>query len=294
MRTIIVTGANGQVGWELQRTLAPLGKVIALDRKKLDLANADQIRAVLRELKPDAVINAAAYTAVDRAEQEAELAHKINSVAPGIMAEETLRLKALFVHFSTDYVFDGTKASPYREEDPPNPMGVYGRTKLAGEQAIQAVGGNFLILRTSWVYGLRGANFLKTILRLACEREELRIVDDQIGSPTWSRMLAEVTAQILGRSERSFAELCDYSGLYHLSAGGATTWFEFAKKITARASHLPDYRLKKTLPIPTTEYPTPAQRPAYSVLANSLFQDRFQLAMPEWDNMLDLCLQDFI
>ena len=184
---ILLTGKNGQVGWELQRTLAPLGEVVAVDRQALDLANPDAIRALIREVKPALIVNPAAYTAVDKAESEPELAMAVNGIAPGIMAEEAKRLGAAMIHYSTDYVFDGTQTSPYTEKDRPNPGNVYGKTKLAGEQAIQAVGVPHLILRTSWVYGSRGRNFLLTILRLAQERDELKIVDDQIGAPTSSR-----------------------------------------------------------------------------------------------------------
>lgn len=199
MKRILLIGKNGQVAWELQRTLATLGEIITVGREQLDVANAASIRQVIRETKPQIIVNATAYTAVDKAEAEPELAMQVNGVAPGIMAEEAKRLDALLVHYSTDYVFDGTKQGAYVEEDVPNPLSVYGKTKLAGEQAIQATGAKHLILRTSWVYGARGKNFLLTILRLAKERPELKIVDDQIGAPTWSRMIAEATAQILAQ-----------------------------------------------------------------------------------------------
>ena len=196
---ILLTGKNGQVGWELQRTLTTLGDVVAIDRKGMDLANPDSIRNTIRAVRPDLIVNAAAYTAVDKAESEPELAMAINGIAPGIMAEEAGRLGAAMVHYSTDYVFDGTKTTPYTEGDILNPINVYGKTKLAGEQAVQAAGIPHLIFRTSWVYGLRGRNFLLTILRLAKEWDELKIVDDQIGAPTWSRMVAEATATILAQ-----------------------------------------------------------------------------------------------
>ena len=196
---ILVTGANGQVGWELQRTLQTLGDVVACDRGTLDLSDPDSIRGKVREIRPDVIVNAGAYTAVDRAESEPELAMAVNGVAPGVLAEEAKQLGALLLHYSTDYVFDGTKAEPYLESDAPNPVSVYGSSKLAGEKAVEAVGGAYLIFRTSWVYGGRGKNFLLTMLRLAGEREELRVVDDQFGAPTWCRTIAEATAQVVAK-----------------------------------------------------------------------------------------------
>ena len=222
---ILLTGKNGQVGWELQRTLAPLGEVVVLDRRQLDLSDPDQIRERVREISPDLIVNAAAYTAVDRAEAEPEPAMAVNGTAPGLLAEEAKRIGAAIIHYSTDYVFDGAKTTPYTEEDAPNPLNVYGRTKLAGEQAVQAAGVPHLILRTSWVYGMRGKNFLLTILRLAREREELKIVDDQIGAPTWSRTIAEATAQILTSGAWPVSGA---SGIYHLTASGSTSWYGFA------------------------------------------------------------------
>ena len=205
-RKILLTGKNGQVGWELERSLQPLGQVIAFDRSGLDLASPDSIRAVIREVKPELIVNPAAYTAVDKAESEPDLAMAVNGVAPGIIAEEAKRLGAALIHYSTDYVFDGTKAEPYTEDDVPKPINVYGKTKLAGEQAVQAIGVPHLIFRTSWVYGMRGKNFLLTILRMAKEKDELRIVDDQFGAPTWSRMIAETTAQVLAQFYSPFAQ----------------------------------------------------------------------------------------
>lgn len=284
--TILLLGKNGQVGWELQRTLAPLGQVIALDQPDLDLTKPDQIRAKLREIKPNLIVNAAAYTAVDRAEEEPDLAMAINGIAPGILAEEAKALGATLVHYSTDYVFDGTKQTPYTEEDIPNPINVYGKTKLAGEQAIQAVDGNYLIFRTSWVYGMRRNNFLLTILRLAKERDELRIVDDQIGAPTWCRMLAEATALILARGEDGLA---DKWGLYHLTAGGTTSWYGFAKQI------LEDIELNKKepitlVPILTQDYITLAKRPMNSVLSNHHMVDKLQIRIPSWESQLSSAL----
>lgn len=284
---IMLTGSNGQVGWELQRTLAPLGAVIALDRQQLDLAKPDQIRARVRAIKPDIIVNAAAYTAVDQAEAEPELAMAVNGIAPGILAEEAQRIDAVVVHYSTDYVFDGTKTVPYTENDQPNPVNVYGKTKLAGEQAIQAVGGTHLILRTSWVYGMRGKNFLQTILRLARERDELKIVDDQLGAPTWSRMIAEATAQIIGQS---YPLLREKRGIYNLSAGGQTSWYGFAGGILRHAAHLIPHTIH-LYSVPTSEYPTPARRPAYSVLANAKLEKAFGIVLPDWEKGLELAVE---
>ena len=277
---ILLTGKNGQVGWELQRALASLGEVIACDRSELDLANPDKIVALVREAKPQIIVNAAAYTAVDKAESEPELAHAINARAPGLLAEEAKKLGALLVHYSTDYVFDGTKAEPYTEEDVPNPISVYGRTKLAGEQVIQASGCRHLIFRTSWVYGPRGKNFLLTILRLAKERDELRIVSDQIGAPTTSTLIADVTVQIL----RAFSR--EKRGLYNLTATGSVSWHGFARAIVRTASlHA------KVTPIPTSEYPTPARRPSSSLLDTALLRQRFGIALPSWEDGLKTCFE---
>lgn len=283
---ILLTGKNGQVGWELERTLASLGEVVAVDRQTLDLSNPDSIRAVMREVKPDLIVNPAAYTAVDKAESEPALAMAINGIAPGIMAEEAKRLGAALVHYSTDYVFDGSKDGPYLEQDIPNPLGVYGKTKLAGEEAIRASGVPHLILRTSWVYGMRGRNFLLTVLRLAKERDELKIVADQIGAPTWSRMIAEATAQILARHGTN---LSDAGGLYHLTAGGRTSWHGFTQAILEYARS-EEQALPRLIPITTPEYPLPAPRPLNSILSNDKLLKTFGIALPSWDASLALCL----
>jgi len=284
---IMLTGKNGQVGWELQHALAPLGEVVSLDRQQLDLSNPDQIRERVREIKPGLIVNAAAYTAVDRAEAEPALAMAVNGIAPGILAEEAERAGAAIIHYSTDYVFDGAKITPYTEEDALNPLNVYGRTKLAGEQAIQAAGATHLILRTSWVYGMRGKNFLLTILRLARERAELKIVDDQIGAPTWSRAIAEATARILSADT---LPVTDASGIYHLTASGNTTWYGFAKAILALDPNPSEHVCKHIKPIPTSVYPTPARRPAYSVLLNSKLKAAFGVVLPGWEQGLKLAL----
>jgi dTDP-4-dehydrorhamnose reductase len=283
-RRLLLIGANGQVGWELQRTLAPLGEIVAAGRDQLDLAKPDQITEAVRRVKPTVIVNAGAYTAVDRAEQESELAYAVNALAPGILAEEAGCLSALLIHYSTDYVFDGTKGSPYTEDDPTGPLNIYGHTKLQGEQAIQAAGTPYLILRTSWVYGWGSRNFLLTILRLARERRELRVVDDQIGAPTWCRFIAEATAQILAQPGTR-----EHSGLYHLSASGQTTWYGFAKAILEA---LPVEVRPQLIPISTHEYPTPARRPAYSVLDNSHYQKDFGLESMSWDKQLQLVLAE--
>ncbi len=288
---ILLLGKNGQVGWELERTLAPLGKVIAMGRKELDLADFAKIRETVRETKPNLIVNAAAYTAVDRAEEEQELAMAINGTAPGILAEEAKRVNAGLIHYSTDYVFDGTKTTPYTEEDEPNPINVYGKTKLAGERAIKQVGVPHLIFRTSWVYGLRGSNFLMTILRLAQEREELRVVDDQVGAPTWSRMIAEATAQILAQGVTQLHPfITNNSGIYHLTASGSTSWHGFAKAILELNPGRSKQLAKVIEPIATSEYPALARRPGYSVLSNAKQNHIFRIRLPEWDYILNMAL----
>lgn len=288
MKKILVTGKNGQVGWELQRTLAPLGQVIALDAEDMDLSDVDAIRRKVREIAPHIIVNPAAHTAVDKAESEADLAMAINGSAAGVMAEEAKKSDALLIHYSTDYVFNGSKTSPYVESDTPDPQSVYGKSKLAGEQAIQAVGGKHVILRTSWVYGVHGGNFVKTILRLAKERSELRIVADQYGAPTWARLLAESTAQIIG----NYSE--DKSGVYHLTSGGRTNWHQFAEEIVRLARQYDDALKVKTLtihPIATHEYPVPAKRPANSSLSTAKIHTTFGLELPQWDADLAECVR---
>jgi dTDP-4-dehydrorhamnose reductase len=285
---ILLTGTNGQVGYELQRSLQGLGEVVAVDRSKMDLANLAQVRDVIRAVKPRLIVNPAAYTAVDKAESEPDLAMRINGEAPAVMAEEAGKVGAAMIHYSTDYVFDGAKTSPYIEGDITCPINTYGRTKLAGEQAIQAAGIPHLILRTSWVYGGRGNNFLRTVLRLAQERDELRMVNDQHGAPTWCRTVADITAHMVaqGRGAGFAAEWWQArSGIYHLAARGQTTWYGFAKAIV---EHFSLAKTPVVIPISTQDYPLPAERPAYSVLScdrlNSVFSDR-----PDWEEALKLC-----
>ncbi len=279
--TILVTGTGGQVGYELARLLPVHGEVAALDRSQLDLADVDAIRATIRAIRPRLIVNAAAYTAVDQAEREPELAEAINACAPGVLAEEAKRLGALLIHYSTDYVFDGAASTPYGEDAPTNPLNVYGRSKLHGEQAIAAAGGMSITLRTSWVYGLRGRNFLLTIRRLAAERDELSIVADQFGVPNWARTLAEATATLVGRG---LPDLAECRGLYHLSGTGTASWFEFARAIVGPVGR------PRLVPITTAEYPTAARRPAYAVLEASRFERTFGFGLPEWHAMLRDCL----
>ena len=263
---------------------------MSLDRLALDLANPDAIRKAVRDSRPALIVNAAAYTAVDRAESEPELAMAINGIAPGVLAEEAQRLNALLLHYSTDYVFDGTKTQPYIESDTPNPLNVYGKTKLAGEQAIQAVGAAHYILRTSWVYAAEGANFLNTMLRLAHERPELRIVDDQTGAPTWAHAIADMTAQML--LVRSRGDSAPRSGLYHLTATGAVTWFGFAKAILAHAEDMLDIPAPRLHPIATADYPLPARRPVNSILDTALVSKAFGIQPASWQDMLAQCMQE--
>jgi dTDP-4-dehydrorhamnose reductase len=268
---ILLTGRNGQVGWELERTLAPFGEVIALDRKQLDLADEASISRATRAAAPNVIVNAAAYTAVDRAESEPALASAVNGIAPGILAEEARRSDALLVHYSTDYVFDGEKGAPYREDDPPGPAGVYGRSKLEGEQAIQASGCRHLILRTGWVYAARGNNFVRTVLKLARERGELRVVGDQTGSPTSAHELAAATATLLAQGPPA-------DGIYHLSAAGETSWYDYALAVVSLAG-LTDTKVWR---ITTAEYPTVARRPRYSVLSNEKIRNAAGIALADW------------
>jgi dTDP-4-dehydrorhamnose reductase len=282
---ILLTGAGGQVGWELQRTLAPLGEVIAADRTVLDLADTAGIRRTVAAIAPDLIVNPAAYTAVDQAESEPGLANAINAVAPGELAACGIPL----VHFSTDYVYDGKKPDAYTEADAPNPLGVYGASKLAGDQAVLQSGAPHLILRTGWVYGLRGRNFLLTMQRLARERDTLAVVNDQFGAPTWSRLIAEATALTIARwLDRPDQNAT--SGIYHLSCGGRTSWHGFAAAILARLAGT-ETNLARLKAIPTSGYPTPAARPANSRLNNDKLEATFGVRLPGWENALALCLE---
>ena len=286
---ILLIGKIGQVGWELRRTLAPMGRITCVDFPEIDLTSGDSIRRWVHETRPDIVLNAAAYTAVDKAESEPDKAMRINGEAPGILAEEAKKAGALLVHYSTDYVFDGAKTSPYIETDSPNPLGVYGRSKLAGDEAVRAVGGAHLIFRLCWVYGARGQNFLLTIMRLAREREKLRVVADQVGCPTWSRVIAETTAQAL-RQAVAAGHWDALSGTYHLASSGVTSWQGFAQAIV---NLMPAEGKKCAVveAISTPEYPTPAKRPAYSVLACAKLERIFGLRLPHWEESLKQVLE---
>jgi dTDP-4-dehydrorhamnose reductase len=297
---ILLIGKNGQLGDDLQHILPRLGDVVATDREQLDLSRHADIRNLIRELHPTMIVNAAAYTAVDQAEKDEALARAINSEAPAIMAEEAKKIGAALIHYSTDYVFDGSKNLPYDEYDQPNPINVYGMTKLVGEQGIRNSGVDHLIFRTAWVYSTRGKNFLLTILRLATQRDELRVVHDQIGAPTWSREIASATVkaleQIYKRTDVT-AAWSERSGTYHMTAGGKTNWHEFTEAILKEAALMPDtaawfraatngkeLRTRCVIPIATADYP--ARRPAYSVLSNAKFNRVFGIQLPDWRKQL--------
>jgi len=293
---ILLTGTNGQVGHSLQAAFKTRGfpaELIALDRNQLDLANTEQIRKMVRTIQPDLIINPAAYTAVDKAESETDLAYHINAIAPGILAEEAARLNAKLIHFSTDYVYNGRKLEAYQETDPTEPLSVYGQTKLAGEEAIRAVGVQHLIFRTAWVYGAYGKNFMKTILRLASERETLNIVADQIGTPTSSNAIAEAMLQIVQQGD------FEVSGVYHLVNSGQASWFEFAQAIVEESNFLREQEgqaallVKHIQPISTDQYPTPARRPANSLLDTGKLSKDFGIQMPHWRESLIKELSSF-
>jgi dTDP-4-dehydrorhamnose reductase len=290
---ILLLGKNGQVGWELQRSLAVLGEVVALDRRGAgslcgDLSDLAGLAQTVRSVQPQVIVNAAAHTAVDKAESEAELARTLNALAPGVLAREAAQLGAWLVHYSTDYVFDGSGSTPWKETDAVAPLSVYGRTKLEGEQAIAASGCRHLILRTSWVYGARGGNFARTMLRLAAEREQLNVINDQIGAPTGADLLADVTAHalrhVLPPMRRN--DLTP-SGIYHVAAAGETSWHGYARFVVQQARQA-GRTLKagpeQVLPISTADYPTPAKRPHNSRLNCKLFQNTFGLKLPNWEN----------
>jgi dTDP-4-dehydrorhamnose reductase len=291
---ILITGPDGQVGWECRRSLQALGEVLAVGRAECDLGRPDAIRVAVRGAAPDLIVNTAAYTAVDRAESEPELARAINADAPAVLAEEAARLGVSLIHLSTDYVFDGSKPAPYVEDDACNPLSVYGRTKLAGEQAILGCGAPAAILRTSWVYATRGHNFLRTILRLAREREELRIVDDQWGAPTWARSIAEAIATLVARAGRDRAaiatSLAERGGVFHMTAVGRTNWHQFARRLLQQSTD-PERRIRSIVAIPSENYPTPARRPMNSVLDCTRLAELWGVVLPPWDVALDLAVE---
>ena len=285
---ILITGCAGQLGRELERLFRDFGSLTAVDREAADLADPSQIRALVRAAAPDVILNAAAYTAVDRAEEEPDLARDLNARAPRVLAEEALARNALLVHYSTDYVFDGSKPSPWTEDDAPRPLNAYGLTKLEGEQAIQQTGGRYLIFRTSWIYGHHGQNFLLTMLRLGGERQHLSIVDDQFGAPTSSIAVARATRAIVsGVLAGRFGGTENWAGLYHMTCAGSTSWFGFAQALFARASARIGIKAPDIVPIRASEYPAKARRPRNSVLSNERLHARFGVQLPEWQLALD-------
>jgi dTDP-4-dehydrorhamnose reductase len=294
---VLLTGATGQVGWELARSLQSLGEVVACDRSRADLSEPAGLAALVETVAPDVLVNAAAYTAVDRAEQETRLADTVNREAPGVLALAARRAGALFIHYSTDYVFDGSGAEPRRESAAPDPINAYGRSKLAGEQAVAAAGGDWLVLRTSWVYAARGSNFVRTMLRLASERESLRVVADQIGAPTSARLIADVTAHLVRQAldDRQRARFA--SAILHLCAAGETSWHGFAEAVFEgwrQRMGTDALALRELIAIPASEYPTPARRPMNSRLDCSRLRDDFRIALPGWRAGLELVLDELV
>lgn len=284
---VLLTGARGQLGYELERTLACLGQVTACERSTLDLADPTSIRRAVRRITPHLIVNAGAYTAVDQAESEPDLAMAINGVAPGILAEEAKRIGASIIHYSTDYVFDGEKDSPYTEDDLPNPCNEYGRSKLAGERAVASTGVPYFIFRTSWIYGLRGRNFMRTMRRLAAQNVPLRVVDDQNGAPTWCRLVAEATALAIAKAGRQFT---DRAGLYHLTCAGAASWYEFAQRVLQDVRDPNTGCAPEIVPVATSCYATAARRPRNSLLCCAAATERLGIALPHWQDALMLCL----
>jgi dTDP-4-dehydrorhamnose reductase len=292
---ILIVGKNGQVGWELQRTLSTLGRCVAVDYPDIDLVNADSIRSVIADASPELIVNAAAYTAVDQAEDEFELAMKINATAQGVMAEEAKRRGAVYITYSTDYVFDGSKKGAWTEEDKPSPLNAYGQTKLAGDEIVSAAGGAYLIFRTSWVYGARGKNFLLSMLKLAKDKSELKIVGDQIGAPTWSRAIAEATAQALswgvGRKGNAAGAIGEVAGVYGLTNTGETSWAGFAKEIF-RIYEAAGNKVPTVTEIPASEYPLKATRPMNSVMSGAKLKKTFGIEMPEWKQSVAMVMDE--
>ncbi|MGE8363294.1 dTDP-4-dehydrorhamnose reductase [Cupriavidus sp.] len=295
--TLLVTGSNGQVGFELRRSLAPLGNVIALDRAACDLSRPDTLRQLIRQYRPDVIVNPAAYTAVDKAETDADTAFAVNGAAAGVLAEEAKALGSLLVHYSTDYVFDGRKAGPYVELDAVDPQSIYGKSKLAGEQAIAASGATALVLRTCWVAGAHGGNFAKTMLKLGRERDSLRVIADQFGAPTTAALIADVTAQIIARHWLAGDRAAFPAGIYHLAAGGETTWHAYATEVLRYAASK-GVALKANpesiVPIPASEYPLPAPRPANSRLDTSKLRETFDIHLPDWQQGIHLLLDQIL
>lgn len=286
---ILLTGKNGQVGFELVRALKPLGDVVATDAQQLDLTRVRELRRKVAEIKPSLIVNAAAYTAVDRAEQEPDRAREVNAVAPGVLAEQAEVLDIPLIHFSTDYVFNGEKKEPYDETDAPAPLCAYGRTKLEGERAVAGTGARYAVLRISWVYGRRGRNFLTALFAASEQQRAMRVVDDQVGAPTWSRMVAIATALVAARMMRSR----DWeSGIYHLPSGGETSWRGFAEAIFNLRRAREQGRSAEVVPVSSAEYGAPASRPAYSLMSGRKIFDRFGIRLPDWRIQLSDALED--
>ena len=288
---IVLFGKNGQLGWELERSLPALGEVVALDREELDLCDLDAVQSTLRELKPELIVNASAYTDVDRAEKEPELAMKVNALAPGVMAEASRSLGAVLIHFSTDYVFDGRGNTPYAEQDVTHPLNEYGKSKLAGEENIKQAGDAYLILRTSWVYSLRGNSFVNKVLGWARKNTTLRIVDDQVSSPTWARMLAEMTSLLIAQNQDSLHDrIHEQCGIYHAAGSGYTSRYEWAKQILANDPNPSEQMVQALEPGRSEEFPTPATRPLFSALDCTRFEKTFGLRFPAWSSTLKLAM----
>jgi dTDP-4-dehydrorhamnose reductase len=289
---ILLFGKNGQVGWELQRTLATLGDLVALDYPEVNFGEPESLRLLVRDAKPNLIVNAAAYTAVDKAEKEVELAFAVNGKAPGVLAEEAKALNVAFIHYSTEYVFDGSKGEPYIESDPANPLSVYGKSKLEGERSVRAVGGAAIVIRTSWVYSTRQGGFVNKVLLWSRQQQSLRIVDDQVGNPTWARLLAEATAQLAVISRKDpFGFVKEYSGLYHLAGNGYATRLEWAEAILSYDPARSEQVVEEVQPALTSEFPTPAQRPLFSPLNCELFYQTFGINLPHWREALKLALE---
>lgn len=292
---ILLFGKNGQIGWELNRSLLPLGEIVALGRADADFSNPENLRAVVRRIKPDVIVNAVAYTAVDKAEEEEELAIIINGEAPKVLAEEAKKLNAILVHYSTDYVFNGEKGTPYTEEDIPDPVNIYGVTKLVGEKTIQSSEADYLILRTSWVYSARGRNFLQSILKLAADENELHVVSDQLGTPNWARLLADASAHIIRQSHSEKLTSCFESGLFHLTSSGETSWHGFASKIVEYIrSYKFDgvYKVSHINPVATKDRLSLARRPVNTLMDGSKLKRRYNIYLPKWSDALGCCMKD--
>ncbi len=288
---ILLIGKNGQLGWELNRTLFTLGEITVVDYPEIDLADVRSISTLIGEVKPCVIVNAAAYTNVDKAESEPELARLVNAAAPGVMAEAARKSGAALIHYSTDFVFDGKKGSPYIESDAPNPINVYGETKLAGERAVQQAGGAYLVFRTSWVYSMRQGGFVTKVLQWARQQDTLRIVDDQVGSPTWARLLAEATAQVIAQGRGDPVEyIREKAGLYHLAGAGSASRYEWARAILELDPHKEEHKVKALLPAKTAEFPSAAKRPSQTGLSNDRLKMTFMLQPLSWETNLRLSM----